>query len=206
MTHMATLTERINEAIKHSSADVADIARACGITPQAVYMWMSGDTKQIMGDYLVELAEITGYEARWIAKELGPKRRLRPQTSQQEHVLRAMQTMAPYQAEMLVKISDTVAESKDIPNGNPSSRAAEASEEIGLRVFSLLTALLFATAQPCIDASPPPVFTARGRTGSKRVGGRASSGKGGHYVGGGATGKTKPATPAKSTDRSHKKK
>lgn len=124
MTYMATLTERINEAIKQSRADVADIAKACGISPQAIYAWMSGETKQIMGDYLVELSEITGYEARWIAKELGPKQRVRPKTSQQEHVLRAMQTMAPYQVEMLVKISDTVAQSKSEPNGTFDSRAA----------------------------------------------------------------------------------
>lgn len=121
---MATLTERINVAIAQSGAEVADIARACGVTPQAVYAWMKGETKQIMGDCLVELAEFTGFEARWIAKELGPKRLMRPKTPQQEHVLRAMQTMAPYETNMLIKIADTIAQPQDDTDGTPNARAA----------------------------------------------------------------------------------
>lgn len=59
---MASLSERIKESIEQSGVKVAEVAAACGISPQAVYQWMSGDTKQITGEYLVELAEITGFD------------------------------------------------------------------------------------------------------------------------------------------------
>jgi len=119
---MATLSERITEAIETSGVSVADIATACGISPQAVYDWMKGNTKELMGDNLVELAEITGFEARWIAKESGPKRRVYARTQEQAHVLTAMMSMSPYEANIVVKIADTVAQSSDsIKQRGPSA-------------------------------------------------------------------------------------
>ena len=105
---MATLSERIKEAIETSGVSVVAVAAACKISPQAVYGWMKGETKELMGENLVELAEITGFEARWIAKEIGPKHRVYARTPEQAHVLNAMTTMAPYEVTILRKIVDSV--------------------------------------------------------------------------------------------------
>jgi len=105
-----TPANRITEAIETSGVTVSAVASACRVSPQAVYQWMSGETKQITGENLVELAEITGFEPRWIAMEAGPKRRLRPRTPQEEHVLGLMQTLPSYQVELITKIADSVAQ------------------------------------------------------------------------------------------------
>jgi len=116
---MATLAERVTEAIETSDVSVAAIATACDIAPQSIYQWMNGETKEVMGDHLVELAELTGFEARWIAKEVGPKRRIYAKTAQQVHVLNAMQTMTPYQEGMVAKITDTFSKSPDDERNDP---------------------------------------------------------------------------------------
>ena len=119
---MATLSERITEAIDTSGVSVADIATACNISPQAVYDWMNASTKELMGDNLVELAAITGFEAYWIAKELGPKRRTYARTPEQAHVLTAMMSMSSYEVNIVVKIADTVAQSSDaLKQGGPEA-------------------------------------------------------------------------------------
>jgi transcriptional regulator with XRE-family HTH domain len=105
-----TLAERVKEAIESSAVGVAAVAKACGVSPQAVYQWMSGEVLQISGENLVELAEVTGFEARWIARELGPRRRLHPHTTQEAHVLLLMQRLSPYQVDLLSKIADSVAD------------------------------------------------------------------------------------------------
>ena len=120
---MATLAERVTEAIEASDVSVASVAEACGISPQSVYQWMTGETRELMAENLVELAEITGYEARWIARESGPKKRVYARTAQQAHVLSAMQAMTPYEAGLLVKITDTLPQSSDENQRNGSKAA-----------------------------------------------------------------------------------
>jgi len=121
---MSTLSERIKEAIETSGVTVSAVATACGISVQAVYQWMNGETKTIDGSNLVELAEVTGFDPRWIAREIPPKIRRYARTPQQDHVLKSMQTMpAPY-ADMVVKIVDTVAESKPGSDDGGSQKAA----------------------------------------------------------------------------------
>lgn len=113
-----TLAERIEEAISESGVTVAQVAEACGISPQAVYGWMKGETRELMAENAVELAELTGYEAKWLVKEKGPKRRTYAKTPQQAHVLQAMEGMSPYQANMLAKIATTITEPPSGSNGN----------------------------------------------------------------------------------------
>jgi transcriptional regulator with XRE-family HTH domain len=108
-----TLAERVREAIETSDVGVAAVAKACGITPQAIYQWMSGEVLQISGENLVELAEATGFEARWIAREVGPRRKLHPRTEQETQVLLLMQRLTPYQVDLLSKVFDSVADSPE---------------------------------------------------------------------------------------------
>jgi len=112
---MATLAERVTEAIHASGVSVSHVAKVCAVTPQAVYAWMKGETLELMGDNVIELAELTGFEARWIAKEIGPKLRIYVKTPQQVQVLKAMESMPPHQRDMVVKIVDTLAQQSTGP-------------------------------------------------------------------------------------------
>ena len=58
--------KRIKEAIERSGVDVMDVANKCGISRQAVYKWMRGETKSISGENLVALAAVTGYDPTWL--------------------------------------------------------------------------------------------------------------------------------------------
>lgn len=68
---MSTLGERVARAIGSSKCDVADIAKACGVTLQAVYSWQRGEVKNLRGENLFSLADVTGFNARWIATGKG---------------------------------------------------------------------------------------------------------------------------------------
>jgi transposase-like protein len=103
------LSERVQEAIDAAAENgysVADIAKACGIKPQAVYQWMDGTTKSIDGDNLAELCELSGYRAIWITKERGQKSDTRAVQQARE----LMQTMTPARQADAVKIIAALAE------------------------------------------------------------------------------------------------
>lgn len=69
------LAERITRAIKESGRDVREIAKACDTSSQAIYVWMRGGVKDLRNANLFALADLTGFEARWIATGEGPERR-----------------------------------------------------------------------------------------------------------------------------------
>lgn len=71
---MDTLGKRIDIAITESQTDPAAIAKACGISVQAVYAWMRDEVKNLKAENLFALADITGFEARWIGTGEGPQR------------------------------------------------------------------------------------------------------------------------------------
>jgi len=110
---MTTLSVRVTEAIETSKVKVAKVAAACGVSDQSVYQWMSGETKTISGEHLVELAAITGFDPRWIAKGLGPKRRQYATTDAEAHVLGVMQSQPKYNS-MVVRLVDTVVASDPV--------------------------------------------------------------------------------------------
>jgi transcriptional regulator with XRE-family HTH domain len=71
------LSERIRKAIGKRSPD--EIADKLKISRSAVYQWLDGTTKNLKNQILFDLAEETGYSAKWIATEEGPEK-LPPQT------------------------------------------------------------------------------------------------------------------------------
>jgi len=100
---MMLLSERVKEAIDAAADNghtVAQIAKACGIKPQAVYQWMDGATKSIDGENLVELAELSGYLAMWIVKERGPK----SDTRSMQQAVKLIRQMTPEKQAIAVKI------------------------------------------------------------------------------------------------------
>jgi hypothetical protein len=70
---METLGKRIEHAIAQSGINIAAIAKACDVSVQAIYTWMRDGVKDLRNENLFALADITGFEARWIATGRGPQ-------------------------------------------------------------------------------------------------------------------------------------
>ncbi len=103
---MNLLEHRVAEALKTSDIDVAEVARACGISVQAVYKWMSGASKTIAGEHLIELSRLTNFEPRWIISGMGEKRK-DPKIAA---VAENMTSMPEYKKDLMVQMSITLAE------------------------------------------------------------------------------------------------
>lgn len=70
---MPTVNERVTRAITLSGHTPSSVARALGISPEAVLQWMHGPTKNLRNDNLFGLADVTGFSARWIGTGIGPE-------------------------------------------------------------------------------------------------------------------------------------
>lgn len=68
------MIDRINEAIDASKKSVAEVARACGISVQAVYKWRKGGNDVIEAAHVFAVADLTGFSARWLTLGEGPQR------------------------------------------------------------------------------------------------------------------------------------
>lgn len=100
---METLPKRVQEAVEKAKTNghtVAGIAKLCGISRQAVYQWISGETKTISGENLVELSELSGYSARWIIS--GKGRKVIALTSDEATMVKAMSVCDPAVKDMLL--------------------------------------------------------------------------------------------------------
>jgi SOS-response transcriptional repressor LexA len=67
-----TTAERLQYALKQSGIKNAEIAEACGITPQAVSGWLK--TGRISKNALYVVEAKTGFNAQWISTGKGPER------------------------------------------------------------------------------------------------------------------------------------
>jgi len=71
--YMATIGDRLKFALDAKSDrsgtryTASDLARACGVTRQAVSQWMRGQSTNIRPDNLVCVADWLGVEVRWLA-------------------------------------------------------------------------------------------------------------------------------------------
>lgn len=68
-----SIGERIKARRLEIDVPVARIAAACGISPQSVYQWESGDTKTLKGANLVATAEVLRVTPKWLESGLPPK-------------------------------------------------------------------------------------------------------------------------------------
>ncbi len=68
-----TLPDRVADAVAQAEKTykVKEIADLCGVTVQAVYDWRKKKTINLKGETLVELAEVSGLNARWIINGKG---------------------------------------------------------------------------------------------------------------------------------------
>lgn len=101
-----TKAGRIGFVIKQSGNNPSTIAKLVGCEPAAVYQWLNGSTKNLKEHLLWKLADVTGYEARWISMGEGPAK-IDKSIKHANEVLLAMQPEARYTA---VRLLDTLAE------------------------------------------------------------------------------------------------
>lgn len=71
-------TERITEAVESWLASNPghgrqDLAKKVGVSGATITQWTSGDTKSFRPENLFKFSDVTGYAARWLAIEDGPK-------------------------------------------------------------------------------------------------------------------------------------
>lgn len=71
---MDTLGKRIELALTGSNVSVNQAAAACDVSVQAIYTWMRDGVKDLRNENLFALADLTGYQARWIATGKGPQK------------------------------------------------------------------------------------------------------------------------------------
>lgn len=107
---LSTLGGRVGFAVRSSSMPVEAIADRMGITKQAIYQWIDGRTKNIKNEYLFAFADITDFNARWIATGSGPDRPPRYEDRRVQHMLRVMESLPDYAIDGAVKDIDTLAE------------------------------------------------------------------------------------------------
>lgn len=68
-----SIGKRIKERLEEleDEVDVADVAKACGVSKQAVYQWISGSSKSLKGDNLVAVAKVLRVDPGWLSTGKG---------------------------------------------------------------------------------------------------------------------------------------
>lgn len=67
--------QRVKKAIEESGVSPEDVRASCKLKSiQAVYAWMRGDVKNLRNDNLFALADLTGFEARWLGTGKGQEK------------------------------------------------------------------------------------------------------------------------------------
>lgn len=107
---LTTQGERIDHALRTSKTSVATAAKECDVSAQSVYAWVRGDTKNLRAEHLFALAELTGFEARWIATGKGPERPIYRRNPRAAEVLKAMESLPEYLVDKLVDDARSLSE------------------------------------------------------------------------------------------------
>jgi transcriptional regulator with XRE-family HTH domain len=70
---MGTFAGRLKEALDGKGWNPSDLAREIGISPSAVYQYLSGDSKDMRPENLFKAADKLEVHARWLGTGDGPK-------------------------------------------------------------------------------------------------------------------------------------
>lgn len=112
---------RVEFALSENGLTPTSAAPLIGCTREAILQWIDGSTKNIKNELLFALADLTKFEARWIATGSGNQRSVKPiYDTKIQTVVLAMEKMTEYRKDDLVKISNTFAQ-PDGENGPESS-------------------------------------------------------------------------------------
>lgn len=118
------IRKRIAEAIETSGVTQADVARALGISSSAVSQWMSR-VKFLRPHNLVALADLTGFNIRWIATGKGPKRPPKPLSPEEEQLVDTYRGLpSPELREQLKDFAQFLAAKEGGPDKGPFRSAA----------------------------------------------------------------------------------
>jgi transcriptional regulator with XRE-family HTH domain len=71
LNYMATYADRLKWAMDQKEVGPSDLARACGIKPQAISQQLSGESKSASAKNLLCIARILNVNAEWLAAGTG---------------------------------------------------------------------------------------------------------------------------------------
>lgn len=100
---LLTIGTRIDHALKTSDVSIAQAATQCDVSQQAVYSWIRDEIKNLRNDHLFALAELTGFEAKWISTGRGPKRLIYRENPKAALVLKVMESILEFLQDKLVE-------------------------------------------------------------------------------------------------------
>lgn len=104
-----SLGERVAYVLDQSGHSPSSAARIIGCERAAISQWIHGPTENIKNAFLFALADLTGFEARWIATGKGPKRPLdKYSVDNIQQVVAAMEKMPPYAQDLARKLVEDV--------------------------------------------------------------------------------------------------
>lgn len=66
------LSERIKLAMEQAGVSQVELARACGVKPPSVHGWLSGKSKFLRGENLLQAARVLKVNQDWLATGTGP--------------------------------------------------------------------------------------------------------------------------------------
>jgi hypothetical protein len=67
---MSTLADRLAKAM--GGRKQVALAKACGVSPPSVNLWLSGGSKRMDGAHLIKACDFLGVRPRWLALGEGP--------------------------------------------------------------------------------------------------------------------------------------
>lgn len=73
-----SLSERIKLAMDQAGLSQVELARACGVKPPSVHGWLSGKSKFLRGENLLQAARALNVSENWLATGTGPMRIAEP--------------------------------------------------------------------------------------------------------------------------------
>ena len=128
---MGLLSERIIWArCTHAKISQAALARACGVSRNAVSMWERGETKSLDASYLFNAAKSLGVNPEWLATGNGSKTQTVAEQSQpgysvhslderRKKLLEVFDSLTPKAQQSLLGFLENVKESKRCRPGAP---------------------------------------------------------------------------------------
>ena len=101
-------------ALNAVGLDAKKAAVQLGYEREAVVQWINNSTKNIKNRYLWKLEDITGYNARWITIGEGPPLKIKSYLDDPKiaSVVGVMEPMPDEDKDIIVKISNSIAQSK----------------------------------------------------------------------------------------------
>lgn len=101
-----TMGGRVKYALRESGHTPSSAAFVLECSRPAIDQWILGSTKNIKNDLLFKFADLTGFEARWIATGEGPV----SYDKSMRHGVEVLWAMKPRRRQDAVRLLDTIAE------------------------------------------------------------------------------------------------